>query len=161
MSTKQLLAIAFGVALLLLLWGGSEWWSRRPGPTAPTLHLPALSASAVDTIAITHGADTVLLVKQTAGAWTVNRHPAARTVVDDLFSALRDSVRPELAAESPSSFARMGVDSIGGRLVRVVGGGVVEEPRHRHARHRDVGRDPGGVELQPGPVRVGVRHRHR
>jgi Domain of unknown function (DUF4340) len=123
MSTKQLQAIAVAVALLLLVWGGSEIWSRKAGAPAPTLRLPLLSASAVDTVAITHGADTVVLVKHAPGAWTVNRHPATQTSINDLFTALRDSVRAELAAESPSSFARMGVDSGGGRLVRVVGAG--------------------------------------
>ena len=123
MSPKQLQAIAIGVAVLLILWGGSELWSRRTKATTATLRLPALPANEVDTVAITHGADTVLLVKQSPGVWTVNRHPASKTGVHDLFTALRDSVRPELAAESPSSFARMGVDSTGGRLVRVVGGG--------------------------------------
>lgn len=123
MSTKQLQAIAIGVAVLLILWGGSELWSRRTGAIAATPRLPALTANEVDTVAITHGADTVLLVKQSPGVWTVNRHRASRTGINDFFTALRDSVRLELVAESPSSFTRMGVDSTGGRVVRVVGRG--------------------------------------
>jgi hypothetical protein len=123
MSAKQLKAIAIGVAVLLILWGASELWSRRTDTTAAHLRLPALAAGEVDTVAITHGADTVLLVKQSPGEWTVNRYPASRTGIDDLFEAFRDSVRPELVAESPSSFSPMGVDSGPARLVRVVGGG--------------------------------------
>ena len=123
MSAKQLQAIAIGVAVLLILWGASELWPRRKDTTTANLRLPVLSASEVDSVAITHGVDTVLLVKQAPGAWTVNRHPASQTSVDDLFQALRDSVRPELVAESPSSFVRMGVDSGHARLVRLVGGG--------------------------------------
>jgi uncharacterized protein DUF4340 len=123
MSAKQLRAIAIGVVVLLILWGTSELWSRRTNTTTANPLLPALSASEVDTVLIAHGADTVLLVKQAPGAWAVNRHPASRSAVNDLFQALRDSVRPELVAESPSSFARMGVDSTGGRLLRLAGGG--------------------------------------
>ena len=77
----------------------------------------------MDTITITHGADTILLVKQSSGEWTVNRYPASQSGVRDFFEALRDSVNPELVAESPSSFARMGVDSLSGRSVRLVGAG--------------------------------------
>lgn len=123
MSAKQLRAIAIGVAVLLILWGASERWSRRTATTTANLRLPALSANEVDTVAITHDADTVLLVQQSPGVWTVNRHPASQTGVKDLFEALRDSARAELVAESPSSFARMGVDSGPGRLVRLIGGG--------------------------------------
>jgi Domain of unknown function (DUF4340) len=123
MSTKQLQAIAIGVAVLLILWGASELWLRRKDSTTVQLRLPALSASAVDTVAITRGADTVRLVKQSPGAWTVNRYPASQAGIEDLFRTVRDSVTPELVAESPSSFARMGVDSSRARLVRLVAGG--------------------------------------
>jgi hypothetical protein len=62
-------------------------------------------------------------VKQSSGAWTVNRYPASQAGINDLFHAVRDSVSAELVAESPSSFARMGVDSGRARLVRLVAGG--------------------------------------
>lgn len=123
MSATHLKAIAIGVAALLILWGASELWSRRTDTTAANLRLPVLTASEVDTVAITHEADTVLLVKQSPGGWTVNRYPASSSSVGDLFQAFRDSVQPQLVAESPSSFARMGVDSGTARFVRVVGGG--------------------------------------
>jgi hypothetical protein len=122
-NAKQLQAIAIVVLVLLGLWGASEMWSRRAATAAASLRLPALTANQVDTVAITHGSDTVLLVKQSGDTWTVNRHPATRSTINDLFQAFRDSVTPELVAESPTSFARMGVDSGSGRLVRVVGGG--------------------------------------
>ena len=123
MSATHLKAIAIGVAVLLALWGASEWWSRRTDATAAKLRLPALSASEVDTVAMTHGADTMILAKQSTGGWTVNAYPASSSAVGDLFQAFRDSVQPQLVAESPSSFARIGVDSGSARFVRVVGGG--------------------------------------
>jgi uncharacterized protein DUF4340 len=122
-SANQLKVIAIGVVGLLILWGASELWSGKTDTTTAIMRLPVVSATVVDTVAITHGADTVLLVKQSPGAWTVNRHPASQSGINDLFRAFRDSVSPELVAQSPSSFARMGVDSGSGRLVRVVGGG--------------------------------------
>lgn len=123
MSATHVKVIAIGVAVLLMLWGASEVWSRRTDTTATNVRLPALTASEVDTIAITRNVDTVLLVKESTGAWTVNRYPASTSGVGDLFQAFRDSVKPQLVAESPSSFARMGVDSGTARFVRVVGGG--------------------------------------
>jgi hypothetical protein len=123
MSAAQLKAIALGVLVLLVLWGASELLRHGSDPTAGTLGLPKLTPGDVDTITITHGADTIVLAKASPSAWTVNRFPASSANVAELFHALRDSVKPELAAESPTSFARMGVDSSGGRLVRVTGGG--------------------------------------
>jgi hypothetical protein len=151
MSAKQLQAIAIAVAVLLILWGASELWTRRPDATAASPRLPALSAREVDTVVITQKADTVLLAKQSDSAWTVNGYPASQTSIDEFFQALRDSVRPDLVAQSPSSFARMEVDSAAARLVRVTGGGktlaqvFVGGPRP--------GSDVAYVRL-PGDVRV-------
>ena len=122
MNARQLRAIALGLAVLLALWGASELLSHGSDKTTGTLRFPPLSSAAVDSVSITHGADTVQLAKGATGAWTVNAFPASSTAVADLFTAFADST-PELAAESPSSFARMGVDSPAGRLVRVHGGG--------------------------------------
>jgi len=124
MSAKQLRAIAIGVALLLILWGATERWARRTKvATTEHLALPAISVGDVDTVVITHETDTVLLVQESPGTWTVNRHRASQTSIDDFFQAFRDSVKPTLVSESPSSFARMGVDSAAGLLVRMTGGG--------------------------------------
>jgi ABC-type transporter Mla MlaB component len=124
-STRTLKAIALGLALLLVLWGASEVLSRRADTTRVDLRLPAVDAAAVDTAVIAHGADTVVLAKQASTAWTVNGHPASLSAVGELFHALSDSgaAPPELAAQSPSSFARMGVDSASGWWVRMQGGG--------------------------------------
>lgn len=130
MSAKHLRAIAIGVALLLILWGATEMWARRTKVAATEhltltehLALPAIAVGDVDTVVITHETDTVLLVQESPGTWTVNRHRASQTSIDDFFQAFRDSVKPTLVAESPASFARMGVDSAAGLLVRMTGGG--------------------------------------
>jgi hypothetical protein len=123
MSTTQLKLIAMVVGLLVILWGASEFVSRRPQSSGPALRLPTVSSSDVDTITITHGADTVMLARQSPSQWTVNGFPASRGAVDDLFQAVRDSTSPELAAENPASFSRMGVDSASGRWLRFLSHG--------------------------------------
>jgi hypothetical protein len=77
----------------------------------------------VDTIAITHRVDTVVLAKRSPGHWTVNGFAAETSEVNQLFGAVSDSATPELMAQDPSSFARMGVDSTAGRVVRLAGAG--------------------------------------
>jgi len=123
MSPRQLRAVALGLAALLLLWFASELLSKRSERITASLALAPVSEATTDRVTITRGADTALLAKGTDTAWTVNGYAASRQAVTDLFAALRDSTPAELAAESPGSFARLGVDSMGGRWIRVAGGG--------------------------------------
>src|SRR5881628_4182104 len=99
MTAKQLKAIAMGLAVLLLLWGASELFSRGSDTVAAKFTLPALTQGDVDTIALAKGTDSIVLAKQTSTAWTANGHRAAPDAVGDLFQALHDSVKPELVAE--------------------------------------------------------------
>src|SRR5581483_971964 len=99
------------LAVLLLLWGGAEFLARGSDTVTGSLGLPAVDQAAVDSVTIVKGADSIVLAKQASTAWTVNGHPAALSAVGDLFQALKDTVRPELVAQDPSSFARLGVDS--------------------------------------------------
>ena len=123
MSSGQLRAIVLGVIALLCAWGVSELLSRRSDTTTATLSLGVPAVAQVDAVTITKGADTVALVKGPSGSWSVNGLAAATPRVNELLQALRDSTTPELAAESPSSFQRMGVDSAAGRSLRVASGG--------------------------------------
>src|SRR5207253_7799813 len=52
-----------------------------------------------------------------------NGHRAAPDAVGEVFQALADTARPELVAQAPSSFARLGVDSAAGRWLRLSRGG--------------------------------------
>ena len=123
MSPRQLRAVAIGLAAVLLLWLASELLSKRSDRITASLGLPPVSDAAADRVTITRGADTAVLAKAADTAWTVNGYAASRQAVTELFAALRDSTPAELAAESPGSFARLGVDSTGGRWIRVAGGG--------------------------------------
>src|SRR3989475_3439259 len=122
MSPRQLRAVALGLAALLLLWLASELLSKRSDRITASPGLPPVPQAAAAPVTITRRADTALLAKGADTAWTVNGYAASRRAVTDLFAALRDSTPAELAAESPGSFARLGVDSAGGRI-RVAGGG--------------------------------------
>src|SRR3989442_2865238 len=123
MSPRQLRAVALGLAALLLLWLASELLSKRSDRITTSPGPPPGAEAAADRVTITRGADTAVLAKGADTAWTVNGYAASRRAVTDLFAALRDSTPAELAAESPGSFARLGVDSAGGRRIRVAGGG--------------------------------------
>src|SRR5690349_4737686 len=123
MSAKHLRLIAIGLAVLLLLWGGSELLSHGSDSVTGTLALPALSPANVDTIRVVRQADSILLVKRSPTDWSVNDHRVAPDGVSELLEALHDSVRPEIVAQDTSSFARLGVDSAAGRWLVVRHGG--------------------------------------
>jgi hypothetical protein len=122
-SFQHLKLIAVGLAVVLLLWGGSAVFSRGSDTVTGALTLPAVQAADVDSIMLGKGPEALVVAKQSATAWTVNGARAAPASVTDLFQALTERVRPELVAQEPSSFARLGVDSATGRSLRLVGGG--------------------------------------
>ena len=123
MSAQHLKVIALGLLVLLLLWGGSELLSHGSDAVTGSLGLPVVSPDSVDTISVIKGADSIVLVKQAPSGWRVNGHRAAPDVARDVLQALNDTARPELVAQDPSSFARLGVDSVGGRWLSVRRGG--------------------------------------
>ncbi len=123
MSSAQLKVIAGGLLVLLLLWGASALLSRGPDSVRPALDLRVPALADVDSITITKGRDTIAIARQSATDWTVNGHRAALASVTELVQALRDTVRPELVAQDSSSFARLHVDSAGGRWLRLRRGG--------------------------------------
>jgi Domain of unknown function (DUF4340) len=122
-SARHLKIVALGLAVLLLLWGGSELFSRGSDTVTGSFVFPPVAPADVDSIALLHGADSVVLVKRSPAAWTVNGHPAVRADVTTLLQSLKDTVRPELVAQDASSFARLQVDSATGRWLRVFHGG--------------------------------------
>lgn len=128
MSSQSLKLIAAGFALLLLLWGGSALLSRGSDSVRGSLDLRVPAQANVDTIIIVKRPDTIVLARQSATDWTVNGHRASAGSVTDLFQALGDTAppRPELVAQDASSFARLQVDSAGGRWLRLRHGGKVE-----------------------------------
>jgi hypothetical protein len=127
-SARTLVRLAMLLGVLLLLWGGAALTRSRaeaPPRGAARFHLPAPAASAVDTVRITRPSDTTVLARRDS-SWTVNGHPAARSAVTELFTALHDTAgRPELVAERPASHAGLGVDSAKGTRVRLVRGDSV------------------------------------
>lgn len=127
MTARQLRRLALAFAAVAFLWGaaeilgpGSDELGRETG-----FALPALTAADVDTVKILRPADTVVLAKVSPTAWTANGHPVAPDAITGLFDALAQSRVAELAAQSASSHARMGVDSASGKRVQFIKGGSV------------------------------------
>jgi len=122
MSANQLRAIALALMLLICVWLGARLLSHKSDVIRGRLTLPPVKADQTDSIVIRHGADTLRLVR--AGtAWTVNGYQAGKEPVGQLFLAFIDTAVPDLAAVSPASFRRMGVDSSSGYWLRVWSGG--------------------------------------
>jgi Domain of unknown function (DUF4340) len=128
MSPRHLKLIALALAVLLLLWGGAELFSRDSDRVTGGLVLPPLKPADADTIAIVKGRDSIVLTKQADTAWRVNGHAATPGGVPDLFRALADSVHPELVAQDSGSYGRLAVDSAAGRWLTIRGAG---KPRLR------------------------------
>ena len=123
MSSTQLKLIAGGLLVLLLLWGASALLSRGSDSVRASLDLRVPALIDVDSVTIVKGRDTIAIARHSATDWTVNGHRAALASVTELFQALRDTMRPELVAQDSSSFARLQVDSAGGRWLRLQRGG--------------------------------------
>ena len=123
MSAKQLRLIILTLAVVLLLWGASERFSRGSDTVTGGFSLPAPAPADVDTISLIKGQDSIVLAKQSATVWTVNGRRAAPDGVNELFQALHDSTPPELVAQDSSSFGRLNVDGATGRRLRIRGAG--------------------------------------
>src|SRR5438093_910619 len=153
MSSKHLRFIAITLVVLLLLWGGSELLSRGSDSVTGALALPALSQTDVDTIAVIKGTDSIVLARQSPTAWSANGHRAALDAVGEVFQALADTARPELVAQEPASFARLGVDSAAGRWLRLSRGGV-RDAQGRGLHQSAPRRPPAHRARRPGRAAV-------
>jgi hypothetical protein len=123
MTPKQLLKAALALGILLLLWGATLLFKKTRADKPIGMRLPAIAATAVDTITISTPTDTIRLARL-ANGWTVNGNPASTPTVEEFFTALADTIEPsELVAENVASHQRLGVDSASGRRVVVRGGG--------------------------------------
>lgn len=123
MNPQQLKRLAAVVVGLLALWGlMAVLPSRTDRPTA-AFRLPRVAAESVLTITLTTPADTMVLARAAGSdsSWTVNGLAASRSGVEELIATFGEPVQPELVANSPASFARLGVDSTASRRVRVLG----------------------------------------
>lgn len=123
MTPRQLKQVAGVLAVLVALWGVSEFLSGRSDPTAgETLFQPVPQAQ-VDSILIQRPQDTIRLVKHPAW-WAVNGHRASPDELSGLFQQMADSTPPEIAGESKAVHARMGLGPDSARHVQVFSGGT-------------------------------------
>jgi hypothetical protein len=125
MTPKQLGRLAMVLVALLLLWGGASLARRGSrGPSeSDRFVIPSVTSDSADSVLITRPADTTRLVRRDSATWMVNGHPAARSAIQELFSALADTARrTELVAGRSASHSALGVDSAKGAKVRIVRG---------------------------------------
>jgi hypothetical protein len=125
MTPKQLGRLAMVLVALLLLWGGASLARRGSrGPSeSDRFAIPSVTSDSADSVIITRPADTTRLVRRDSATWMVNGHSAARSAIQELFSALADTARrTELVAGRSASHSALGVDSAKGAKVRIVRG---------------------------------------
>jgi hypothetical protein len=123
MSSRVLQRIALVLVFALGLWLSLHFFANGQRDDAGRLTLPALTAADVDRIALVGKSDSLVLVKQEEG-WVVNGLPASVSGVQDLLDATADSsAESELTAQSTASHVRLGVDSVAGRRLTILGAG--------------------------------------
>src|SRR5205823_6310082 len=71
-SAKQLRLIILTLAVVLLLWGASERFSRGSDTVTGGFSLPAPARAHADTISLVKGQDSIVLAKQSATVWSEN-----------------------------------------------------------------------------------------
>ena len=125
MTPNQLARLAMVLGALLLVWGAASLARRGAGGLSESdrFVVPAVAGDSADSVIITRPADTTRLVRRDSTTWTVNGHPASKSAVAELFTALADtSRRTELVAGRSASHASLGVDSANGARIRIVRG---------------------------------------
>lgn len=123
MTPRQLLQVGIALAVALFLWGLVAIFGGGSDTIEERELSPALSAEGVDAVEFAGGEETVRLTRTADGEWSVNAYAASPEAVDELFQAVAGPVRGSLVARGASSHVRMGVDSVGGRRLRVTRGG--------------------------------------
>ena len=124
MSETAIKRLGLALLLALALWGLLALISRAREDRVSRIHLARVDTAAVDTVTLGRKADSLVLARGAAGAWSVNGHAADTARVHEFLRALDDSaVWGEVAAESRASHGRLGVDADSGRQVRVRGHG--------------------------------------
>ncbi|MGI9041819.1 MAG: DUF4340 domain-containing protein [Gemmatimonadales bacterium] len=123
MSAKQLVRLAIGLGVLLLLWGAAALIrDRESGSAGGGFALPRLARGDVGSVRIVRTSDTTLLARRDSSTWTVNGLPAAAGAPEKLLPAPPDTtLAAELVAERSASHAGLGIDSASGTRVRVAG----------------------------------------
>jgi len=123
MSPKVLQRIALVLVFALGLWLALNFFNTGQRDDAGRLTLPALSASGVERISLVGPLDSLILVKQ-GGGWLVDGSPASANGVQEFLDASGDTTtESELTAQSTASHARLGVDSVAGKRLTIMGQG--------------------------------------
>ena len=131
MSEQTLKRILMTLGVLIVLWGISALLSGRGdgGPSQSdegvAAALEGLDGTTIESVHI-EGPLATLTLARSAGAWTVNGHPADSTAVTRLWDALEGVEVGQIVATNPANHERMGVspDSAWTLDVTRAGGGT-------------------------------------
>jgi hypothetical protein len=123
MSARNLIRLAIALLVLLALWGAVALGTKR-GDVEQRFRISGAAAQDVDTVTFAGVRDTIVLARAGTGVWRANGHPADRRMVEDLLTSLADTAASgDLVAETPASYAQMGLDSASAKHIRAVGKG--------------------------------------
>jgi hypothetical protein len=129
MSPKVLQRLAIVLGVLVLAWVVLAQVRRSRWDKAGGLALPKVAPSAVNEVAFSRGADTVVLARQ-GESWRANGFPGNAGGIEGFLEALGDTtLRSEIVAQSPASHARLGVDTMARRLTIRTGDTAVVDLR--------------------------------
>jgi hypothetical protein len=123
MNEGTIKRLATVLVVVVIAWAALAGVGHLRADKATRFSLPHVDSAAVDTIVIARHGDSATLVRNAHG-WTMNGHPTDSARLHDLLAGFVDTTDwGELVAESPSSYARLGVDADSGRRVRIVARG--------------------------------------
>lgn len=125
MSSERLKQIAIGLAVLVVLWLGSEAMRRRSDGEGDTFALPQITMATTDSLILERSNDTIVLAKVDDVTWTVNGNRAAYSTVSDLFTDLEGASSGELVAQSEGTHARLEIGDGEARALKVYSGGAL------------------------------------
>jgi hypothetical protein len=128
-SQALLRRLAVVLGALVLVWTLLALVRRVTQDRNIALDLARVDTSAVDTVSLVRGRDSLVIARGADGAWRANGFPAAADAISALLQGLADSApTTELVAESRASHERLGVAGDSSRHIRVAGrGGVALE----------------------------------
>ena len=124
MTIQQLKRLGIALVVVLGLWGLATIIGGGGDALEEAELIGALVAAEVDVVEFAGPEDTIRLVQDQPGTWTVNGFSADPSIIDDLFAALAEAGTGELTAQNPSSHERMGVGAVGGTRLSVTRGDV-------------------------------------
>lgn len=124
MSRDRLKQIIVALGVLIFLWGAVEIFRGDFDEPEQGFRMPAASVVETDSVIIERATDTLALVKQGDGGWTVNGNRVQANLIPQFFDALADAPPGQLISQNPRTHARLEIDDASARSFTVYGQGA-------------------------------------